>query len=178
MLPHFRYHPDPIATGSIEESDQPCACCGEVRGYLYVGPVFSEQEVGMVCPWCIASGAVHEKFDAELVDEEGVGGYGEWDKVPQSVVEEIAYRTPSFLGWQQEKWFTCCGDGAAFLDRAGAEELRGKWAGAVESIRESSHIHIDDWPETFDSLDKYASPTAYVFQCLHCGKLGGYLDFD
>lgn len=37
-LPKFKYHPDPVATGHLVESDTACACCGQVRGYIYTGP--------------------------------------------------------------------------------------------------------------------------------------------
>lgn len=33
-LPHFRYHPDPLATGAIEASDTPCVCCGIRQGFI------------------------------------------------------------------------------------------------------------------------------------------------
>ncbi|WP_264169817.1 CbrC family protein [Burkholderia cepacia] len=38
-LPAFRYHPDPLATGSVIRSDARCVCCGDARGYVYAGPV-------------------------------------------------------------------------------------------------------------------------------------------
>ncbi|WP_274521918.1 CbrC family protein [Burkholderia pyrrocinia] len=36
-LPAFRYHPDPLATGSVIRSDARCVCCGDARGYVYAG---------------------------------------------------------------------------------------------------------------------------------------------
>jgi uncharacterized protein CbrC (UPF0167 family) len=36
-LPAFRYHPDPVATGSVARSGEACDVCGEERGYLYEG---------------------------------------------------------------------------------------------------------------------------------------------
>ncbi|WP_412524086.1 CbrC family protein [Burkholderia sp. S-53] len=38
-LPAFRYHPDPLATGSVIRSDARCVCCGDARGYVCAGPV-------------------------------------------------------------------------------------------------------------------------------------------
>jgi len=43
-LPKFKYHPDPIATGSVAESENICACCEQARGYIYSGPVYSEAD--------------------------------------------------------------------------------------------------------------------------------------
>ena len=129
VLPRFRYHADPVGTGSIVSADRSCVCCGGKRGYVYKGPVFAEAELhGRLRRWCISDGRAHEKLKASFVDEEGVGGYGVWVQVPRSVVEEVAFRTPSFAGWQQERWFTCCNDAAVFLGPAGPAELEGSWA--------------------------------------------------
>jgi uncharacterized protein len=35
-----------------------------------------------------------------------------------------------------------------------------------------------DWQDYFRALDKDGSPTAYVFQCLRCGRHLGYSDCD
>jgi uncharacterized protein CbrC (UPF0167 family) len=100
--PFFRYHPDPIATGSVEPSDTACRACGRARGLIYVGPVYGLTDYHeAICPWCIADGTAHETLDVEFVDAAGVGGGGIWEEVPDSVVEEVAYRTPGFSGWQQ-----------------------------------------------------------------------------
>src|SRR5579871_4660279 len=134
-LPHFQYHPDPLATGSIVPSDTPCACCSAARGYVYVGPVYAEEElVECLCPWCIADGSAHERFNAEFVDAAGVGGHGDCDPVSPEVVEEVAFRTPGFSGWQQERWWTHCGDAAAFLGPAGWKELQAYGPEAVAAF--------------------------------------------
>ncbi|MGH7712620.1 MAG: CbrC family protein, partial [Gemmatimonadaceae bacterium] len=89
-LPEFRYHPDPIASGSIVVSSAMCRCCGQSRGYIYDGPVYAGEELtDALCPWCIADGSAHAKFDAAFTDSEAfaVG-------TPASAVQEIAERTP------------------------------------------------------------------------------------
>src|SRR5260221_6696437 len=119
-LPEFLYHPDPIGTGSIVVSEAVCLACKQARGYIYTGPVYSEEDlVNCLCPWCIADGTAHERFNASFTDEEGIGDYGVWDEVSDSVVETVAFRTPGFSGWQQEKWWTHCGDAAAFVGIVG-----------------------------------------------------------
>ncbi len=179
QLPSFRYHPDPLATGSIERSDNACECCGETRGFIYAGPVYAEDELeGCICPWCIASGAAREKLDAEFVDPAAVGGHGSWEAVPESVVHEVAFRTPGFTGWQQERWWTHCGDAAQFIGPAGAADVARHGPVTLE------HLRVDlGWEpgERFDayvrSLDAEGQPTAYLFKCLRCGEVGGYSDF-
>jgi uncharacterized protein len=124
-LPVFKYHPDPIATGSVQESDSPCLSCNRIRGYVYVGPAYSEKFhylSGCICPWCIADGSAARQFGATFADS------GLMDDVPDAVREEIAQRTPGFEAWQQEQWLECCHDGAAFLGLAGAAELKSQFA--------------------------------------------------
>ena len=49
-----------------------CVCCGERRGYIYAGPVYSERELSdSLCPWCIADGSAHSRFGAEFTDAAG-----------------------------------------------------------------------------------------------------------
>jgi uncharacterized protein CbrC (UPF0167 family) len=178
-LPRFRYHPDPVATGSVESSAVTCGCCDRVRGHVYTGPVYSEEERdGDICPWCIADGSAHEKFGAEFTDLAGVGDHGSWDKVDPSIAEEVAFRTPGFSGWQQERWFTCCKDAAVFLGPAGYADLMKHGPEVVESIRKE--LGWDDgkqWQEYLRALSRDGQPTAYLFRCSHCGRVDGYSDF-
>jgi len=179
-LPTFRYHPDPIATGSIEASDKTCVCCGRQRGFIYVGPAYCEQNlVECLCPWCIADGSAHIMFKVEFTDMALVGGCLRRIQLPTSVVEEIGFRTPGFAGWQAERWMACCGDAAAFVGRAGHLELRAQWSAAVSSIQDDCGLWDGpDWEAYFRALDRDGSPTAYVFRCLHCGRYLGYSDCD
>jgi uncharacterized protein CbrC (UPF0167 family) len=180
LLPTFKYHPDPVATGSIVESDGECICCEQARGFIYAGPVYAtESNDDCICPWCIADGSAHEKLEATFTDEELIGGGGLWDAVPPDVCEEVAFRTPGFVGWQQEMWWTHCGDAGQFIGRAGYRELAAHGAEAVEAIRQSTGLRPSaEWDRFFQALDKDGSPTAYLFRCLHCGQLGGYQDCD
>jgi uncharacterized protein CbrC (UPF0167 family) len=176
-LPHFSYHPDPLQTKSVAPSPITCRSCGRARGFIYTGPVYAEEElVDALCPWCIADGSAADRFDAEFVDRAGIGNYGSWEQVPESVIIEVSRRTPCFTGWQQERWWTHCGDAAAFLGPAGAEELQHEWAAAVPMLQAELGYDESEWAEYFALLDRMRGPTAYVFRCRHCGKLGGYSD--
>jgi uncharacterized protein len=179
-LPTFKYHPDPLTTGSVKRSDVMCECCGQKRGFIYSGPVYCVEELSdCICPWCIAYGSAHSKFNAEFTDAAGVGGYSNPSVVQSAIIDEVAFRTPGFSVWQQEHWLACCGDAAAFLGRAGRAELERQWPDAVASIqRECGMADGSDWQNYFRALDKDGSPTAYIFQCLHCGKHLGYSDCD
>lgn len=177
-LPTFKYHPDPVATGSVEANpDVECVCCEQARGYIYVGPVYTSQEVNLdeeLCPWCIADGAAAEKFDATFND------CGTMEDVTEEVAGEIEERTPGFVAWQQNEWLTCCDDGAAFLGLAGAKELKKKFPKAIpvvkQHLQDEYGLEGDELTEFFDSLDKEDQPTAYIFQCLHCQEFLAYVD--
>jgi hypothetical protein len=188
-LPTFRYHPDPIATGSVVKSRTECVCCGQVRGFIYVGPVYAEEEYDeCICPWCIADGSAHKKLGAEFADPDGIGGYGQWDKVAKRVIEEVAYRTPAFLSWQAERWWTHCRDAAQFVGRAGRKELIALGPQAIAAIRDSAmprlraaYPDLTDgpiWDKFLAALRKNGSPTVYMFRCVKCGQFGGYHDYD
>ena len=62
-LPAFRYHPDPISSGSIVASEKVCRCCGQNRGYIYAASVIAEEELDeKICPWCIVNGSAHSRL--------------------------------------------------------------------------------------------------------------------
>ena len=110
----------------IKPATNECAICGQARGYVHVGPLYaveSEKIRARICPWCIADSLAHDMFDLEFAVPEAIGGGGLWDSVPLRVIEEVAFHTPGYCGWQQEKWFTHCGDAAAFLGRVGYPEF-------------------------------------------------------
>jgi uncharacterized protein CbrC (UPF0167 family) len=149
-------------------------CCGEQRGFVYAGPVYANDELrGVLCPWCIADGSAHTNFDAEFTSAERVG----WpDRLGPAIVEEVAFRTPGFNGWQQERWVAHCADAAAFLGPAGAAELTHGGLEAVESVRVDVGMEGQEWERYAASLNRDLGPTAYIFRCLHCGRFGGYSD--
>ena len=178
-LPSFRYHPDPLATGSVKASRVTCECCFKARGFIYCGPVYADEELDeSICPWCIASGEANRRFDAEFVDSAGVGGVRGWPVVDDEVIEEVALRTPGFSGWQQERWWTHCDDAAEYLGRAGAADVAKHGSVTVEHLRDDlgwdEGQQFDDYVK---SLDAKGQPTAYLFRCRHCGEVGGYSDF-
>ena len=111
-LPSFRYHPDPVGTGSIVESDRWCDVCDVARGYVYDGPVYGDVlDEPAICPWCIADGRAARSLGVELTDV----GIEVPEGVPEHVLDELVHRTPGFTGWQQEHWLFHCDDAAAFL---------------------------------------------------------------
>jgi uncharacterized protein CbrC (UPF0167 family) len=172
-FPNFRYHPDPLESGSVVASELRCDVCGQERGYLYDGPVFAEASQVTVCPWCIADGSAATKFDATFVDA------GPWcAELPDNVVREVRQRTPGFSGWDTERWLTCHSDAMAFLGPCGAAELA-EHQEALEALEADaliSGVSADEIDQYVASLDSAGSPTGYLFRCLECGRTLAYSD--
>jgi len=175
-LPTFRYHPDPVATGSIERSDATCAACGRARGWRYTGLVYCPDEVDHVCPWCIADGSAAARLDANFAD----AGVEVPDDVPRAVLDEVSERTPGYVAWQTNRWMYHCGDGAAFLGLAGWPELQAH-PGAIDVL-----LHEHDqygWSpeeslEFVEGLGIDHDATAYLFRCQQCGAELAYSDMS
>jgi uncharacterized protein CbrC (UPF0167 family) len=175
-LPKFRYHPDPIASGSVEESDRQCRACGERRGYIYAGPVYSEEALeDSICPWCIADGSAAEKFEASYVDSEAFA-----DGTPEAAMEEISLRTPGYNSWQSEHWPMCCGDATVFVTPAGIAEIRASYRQlegfVLNHIIYNMSISGGAAKRLLDSLERDRGPTVYLFQCLQCETFHYHID--
>lgn len=175
-LPSFRYHPDPLATESIIESQKPCVCCGQARGFDYVGPVSGpDGPDGSICPWCIANGQAAEVLDVEFDAGDGSSG------IAPAIVDELVSRTPGFLSWQQSYWEYHCEDACAYLGRVGARELKALPAPATEAARHA----LQGWggaeqerETTLATFHKDSDLSCYLFQCLHCGAYLAHFDMS
>jgi uncharacterized protein CbrC (UPF0167 family) len=178
VLPAFKYHPDPISTGSVRvDPDTPCLGCNQIRGYVYTGPVYTERNFILdqhLCPWCIADGSAERMFGATFNDT------GTTEGISDEVRAEVESRTPGFTAWQQETWLACCGDAAAFLGVAGAAELERDFPKAIPAVkqylRHELELPKDEAEEVLDGLTKDGEPSAYIFRCLHCHKFLAYVD--
>jgi uncharacterized protein CbrC (UPF0167 family) len=175
-LPTFRYHPDPLASGSIVTSDKKCRCCRKARGFIYAGPVYADDDLEeALCPWCIADGSAARKFDATFFDAEAVS-----DEVPEAAMNEICERTPGYDSWQGGHWPACCGDAARYLFPVGYPELQGphrEWQGSVlNHIIYNMSISGGAATRLLQSLHRDQGPTAYLFECASCGRHHVHVD--
>jgi len=178
--PTFRYHPDPVATGQVCVSAVACRCCGQDRGWVYVGPVYgpatSDQLDDALCPWCIAEGFAAERFGVSFTDV----GWGVPEGVQASVLAELSERTPGFTGWQQDHWLYHCDDATAYVGMADYARLQAHPNALEMLLHENDEFgwstqNSEAWVESM-SIDD--SPTAYLFRCLHCGVDLAYADMD
>ena len=176
-LPKFTYHPDPLLSGSIEKSDAVCRCCKKARGYIYTGPAYCEEDLeNALCPWCIADGSAHKKFDASFTDEAVFP-----DGIPKKIIDEVVNRTPGFSSWQQGQWLTCCNDACEFVEPAGQAEIQARHPMAegqlITYIVQELGISGGAAHQTYRALSRDAGPTAYFFKCRHCGNEPAYIDY-
>ncbi|HSX67600.1 CbrC family protein [Nocardioides sp.] len=178
-LPVFRYHPDPVATGSAVASDETCEVCSQPAGYKYAGGSICGGQVEVLCLRCIADGTAaarlaHPDGPAEFTDI----GWGVPDDVPASVLEEVSQRTPGFIGWQEEHWMYHCSDAAAFLGLVGWADVA-NLPDAIESLRaDLAEIGVgeDEADRQIKMMRRDGDLTGYLFRCLHCGAHLAYSD--
>lgn len=173
VLPIFRYHPNPVATGSFKASDATCPCCQRVRGCEYVASVYCAGEAQGLCPWCIADGSAARKFDAMFSDDYPLLEAG----VTQETVDIVTKRTPGYISWQQENWLSCCGDACAFHGDISREELLGLPETVLAKLNADHPLPEDHFREIMDNYQPGGGPAIYKFVCLHCGQVRLDIDF-
>lgn len=175
-LPHFRYHPNPLATEAFQvaEHDVICDCCQKPTKIYYDGPFYAVEDIDYLCPDCIANGQAAKKFDGQSQDNLSL----EDDVNDPAKLDELIHRTPGYNGWQQETWRSHCHDYCAFVGYVGYQELR--QMGILEEV-------LDDFirdqfgitsTEQLKDLQNGGSLQGYLFRCLHCGKHLLWMDCD
>lgn len=164
-LPSFRYHPDPVATGAVKKSESACICCGRQRGGIYVGPVYSVNELNeSLCPWCIADGSAAAKFGASFSDSHPLLQAG----VSDAIAEEVNLRTPGFESWQQEHWLSHCNDACEFHGDASVEDVKNVSHETKLRWLEEYKQDEDGWAWVTDGYQAKGDSALYKFKCRHC----------
>jgi uncharacterized protein CbrC (UPF0167 family) len=165
-LPHFRYHPDPLASGVIAESSETCRCCGHKRGYIYSGPVYAKEELrATLCPWCIADGSAAARFDALFADDHPLARAG----LSDDIIGEVTRRTPGYFSWQQDEWLIHCGDACAFDGEATAADLAAVSMQTKQECQSHYNLTDDDWDDLTRGYEVGGEVGFYRFTCRHCG---------
>lgn len=171
-LPSFKYHPDPIKTEMIKKSDTECLCCNKIRGFIYVGPIYSSRDDldNALCPWCIADGTASKKYDTFF-------GRPSDYTLSKSIIDEIKSRTPGFHSWQQEAWFVHCNDACEYHGLATAKYLRDSITPS-QKMRILQELEMDEkeWSDLISTIPKdnedcvLDSPELHIFICSHCAQ--------
>ena len=165
VLPKFRYHPDPVATGAVVPSDNVCLCCGEARGLIYAGPVYSTADLDeCICPWCISDGSAAAKHGASFADSRPLHAAG----VSDEAIEEVQLRTPAYTSWQQEEWLAHCGDACEFHGDATMEDVTLASEVTRSEWKERYQLIDNDWVTIIRDYNPGGDPAFYKFVCRHC----------
>lgn len=184
QLPYFKYHLDPIRTGSFKfDKKVKCDCCEKETTVYYTGPFYSIKDIDYLCPQCIANGAASEKFNGEFQDYLSLDNISEQEDINPSMLQEDAkineliHRTPGYSGWQQEIWLSHCNDYCAFVGYVGWDEIKDILDDFVDIESDCTELGL-----SMDELPNYlyngGSCQGYLFQCLHCKKYRLHFDFD
>jgi uncharacterized protein len=167
MLPEFRYHPHPIATGSVKPSDKACRCCDQSRGFVYSASVYAVEELNeAICPFCIADGSASKKFDAMFVDSHPL-----LPGISKQIVEEVTRRTPGYVSWQQEVWLACCDDACEFHGDVPRNELRALDEEALREVLSDLQLTSSELRVFVKLYVPGGDPAVYKFVCRHCRRI-------
>lgn len=174
-LPQFKYQPNCYTNGvfthiSHEEERFECPCCENETEFYYPLAMYAEEEIGEMCPRCIADGSVARDYDGQFIQDA--------EEVSDSEkTKELFERTPGYESWQGEYWLACCDDYCAFIDRVGIAELKER--GIVDEVL-SDYANAGDYSiqSIQENLNTEGPLTGYLFQCLNCGKYRLGVDAD
>ena len=170
-LPHFIYHPDPLATGAFVEGEaKVCPSCGKKSNVYYNLLPYCIDNIENLCPFCIANGLAAEKFDAEFVQD------AEWSGQTNPEKDKLLFcQTPGYSSWQGENWLSCCQDYCAYLGTVGTRELMDM--GIAEQVL-ADYEERGEYQDIEEYLVKDGSLCGYLFRCLHCQKYQIWVDAD
>jgi uncharacterized protein CbrC (UPF0167 family) len=171
-LPSFKYHPNPVATGMIERKTAVCPCCERTTEYVYSTIPYGIDEIENLCPECIENGSAAKKFKVEFSDGYPLAQVG----LAKEIVEEVIFRTPGFISWQQEVWLACCDDACEFHGNLSKDEFKNLSSEKIAKFREDHDIGDKLWGALSSSYVPKGNLAIYKFVCRHCGSLR--LGFD
>ncbi|KTC18800.1 hypothetical protein AO392_04845 [Pseudomonas putida] len=165
-LPVFTYYPGKVHY--IVASSEACVCCGQARGYLYDGTLYTAQTLeGDICPWCIADGSAARRYDGSFHDVYTMGEAG----IKPEVLDEIAYRTPGYPTWQDSQWMHHCGDACEFHGDASAEDISEATPATREHWAEYNGMTVEDWSWAAVGYAPGGDTGFYKFVCRGCKQV-------
>lgn len=172
ILPTFKYHPDPIATGAIEKTKKDCECCDRSTGFIATSNIHSTHSVETICPWCIADGSAAKKYDGLFSDSDPLLS----DGIDKEIVKEVCEGTPSFISWQQERWLSHCNDACEFHGDAEKSDLVDLQNKNLDQFLSNEYMTAKVWSIILQSYDKGGDTAIYKFKCRVCGENQFYAD--
>ena len=202
QLPYFKYHPDPISTGAIEQSSKTCESCLQSRGFIYIGSFYNRNNINDICPWCIADGSAVEKFDGSFISKTDIEETIEPEKkskrnLPDLIKkilglsssknekstipkwrEELFCKTPGFSSFQEETWLSHCQEPCEFHGIATTKDF--KMISEEEKMRLFENSSVCDvlLKELQEGKDDRKQDYYFKFACSKCGEIRILEDLD
>lgn len=173
VLPIFKYHPNPISTGAIVQSDEECECCQQASGYIYTASFYTKEEVSFICPLCIADGSAAVKFEGMFSDDFFLLQAG----VAEEVIDEVCDRTPGYHSWQQEQWQSHCSTACEFHGDASKKELAELSGIKLTQFLNENRFKLEQWQNMLSVYEEGGNPAIYKFKCTECSHIIYTLDF-
>lgn len=180
-LPQFKYHPDPLKTGSVVESEEICECCNKPRGYVYSGSMYTRNRPNSICPWCISNGDAHRMFQIEfaslmpaVIDPKKPVEI----QCSSEAFDELLHKTPGFSSYQEIEWPNHCEDFCEYHGIAKVADLRRISAEEKNRIFETSWIDDSELNDCLESKDTEELHHFIKFVCRSCGEVLLQVDLD
>ena len=174
VLPEFKYHPDPLSTGSIRAESIRCDCCDQAREFEYASSFYTAHSPKpKICPWCVSTGEAARKFQGTFSDEYPLRRSG----IAEDIIREVCERTPSFNSWQQEVWQHHCGDACEFHGDAEPTELAALKGEKLTALLHNIGMTELRWKSLVRGYSKGGNPAVYKFVCRQCRDAIYFPDF-
>lgn len=139
--------------------------CERERGFIFTGVAYGERvpKDAKFCPWCISEGKAHAGFGASF----NLVGTG----APPEAQDEVRFRTPGLVTWQDWDWPTHCSDVAVYLGQPSGDELRANPRALEVLLRD---LRQWEWGRDETYVEEFINglgirEVAYLFECRHCG---------
>ncbi|EFH84468.1 CbrC family protein [Ktedonobacter racemifer] len=165
LFPTFKYHPDPLATGTIRRQQTSCPVCQQIRAYVYVGPFYAEENVEGICPWCIKDGSAAQTYHGQFTDLIDC----DWREFAPEYLNELHHRTPGYRSWQSEVWLSHHNDFCAFVGYVGWKEIQPFAEEVAEDLAKMKALYGFSQAQ-LERWNTGGSIQGYLFQCVVCGK--------
>ncbi|WP_408892431.1 CbrC family protein [Paenibacillus taichungensis] len=145
QTPFFRFQPYAYTNGIFEVNHEKkhCSVCKNISDYMYYGPFYSIEDLNGICPACIHNGQASKEFNGVFqggVEYRGSSlsvsyddttnkflyfhGYDEISSLEEPAIEELLFRTPGYVSWQEPYWLTENNLPLAFVKYLTIEEIK------------------------------------------------------
>ncbi|WP_068504812.1 CbrC family protein [Paenibacillus kribbensis] len=190
-VPFFRLQPNAYDNGIFERvSMKICPICKQETEYIYAGPFYSIEDVHEMCPWCIHNGTAATKYKGVFqAAVEYNGGllsityddqnedfmyfldYEEIPKINDKELDELLFRTPGYVSWQESQWLSKDNELYAFIEYLDSQKLgdmREQLGDAIVQAEAKYGISLDGSAE---------DAGIYLFKSLRDDKYKLHVDF-